>query len=142
MPIPDPSRILSFERRDDMTALASELVKRVNEDTRRIRAIEQRMDRMENSISALQDSTLNHLNELKIFMEKMTDRLVLLSEKLVSIENEILRVNKDLSKTATKREFKEIETYMELINPVTAKYVTKDEMERYVSLKIPKVKKA
>ncbi|MBI2084107.1 MAG: hypothetical protein HYT70_00630 [Candidatus Aenigmarchaeota archaeon] len=142
MAIPDPTRILQFEQHGDITRLAEELVKRLNENTRRIRIVEQRMDRMDNSINALEDNTLNQLNDLKMFLEKITDRLVSLSEKLVGIESEILRLSKELSKTATKREFKEIETYMELINPVTAKYVTKDEMERYISLKIPKAKKA
>lgn len=141
MAIPDPARIF-FERHDDTKALISELIKRVNEDTRRIRIIEQRIDRIESSVSSIQEDSLNQINELKLSLEKMTNKLSSISEKLANIESEILRLSKELSKTATKRELKQMETFIDLINPITAKFVTRDEMEKFVNEKIPKNKKA
>ncbi|MBI2542834.1 MAG: hypothetical protein HYW24_01485 [Candidatus Aenigmarchaeota archaeon] len=134
---------LPFERQDDnVKALISELVKRINEDARRIRVVEQRMDRLDNSISALQDDTLTQLSDLKVFLDKINNKIITMSEKLVGIESEILRLNKELTKTATKRELKEMETFIDLVNPITSKFATRDEVERMIQDKLAKSKKA
>ncbi|MEK6909553.1 MAG: hypothetical protein AABW61_00575 [Candidatus Aenigmatarchaeota archaeon] len=134
---------LPFERHgEEEGKLTAELVKRLNEDTRRIRIVEQRIDRLENSIDTLQENALTQLNDLKLALEKINNKIVSVSEKLVSIEGEILRLGKEISKTATKRELKQMETFIDLINPITAKFVTKDEVERMIDYKTPKNKKA
>ena len=134
---------LPFERHgEEEGKLTAELVKRLNEDTRRIRIIEQRIDRLENSIDTLQENALTQLNDLKLALEKINNKIVSVSEKLVSIEGEILRLSKEISKTATKRELKQMETFIDLINPITAKFVTKDEIERMIDYRMPKNKKA
>ena len=133
---------LPFERHDDEKQVTSEIVKRINEDTRRIRIIEQRVDRLENSIESVQESTLTQLNDLKLSLQKINDKIVSASEKLMSIEGEILRLSKELSKTATKRDLRQMETFVDLINPITAKFATKDEVERMIENRMPRIKKA
>lgn len=134
---------LPFEKHgEDESKLTAELVKRVNEDVRRIRIIEQRVDRVENSLESIQENTLTQLNDLKLALEKINNKIVSVSEKLVNIEGEILRLSKELSKTATKRELKQMETFIDLINPITAKFATKDEVERMIDNRTPKNKKA
>ncbi len=134
---------LPFERHDEEERkLTAELVKRINEDTRRIRIIEQRVDRLESSIESVQENTLTQLNDLKLSLEKISDKIVSVSEKLINIEGEILRLSKELSRTATKRELKQMETFIDLINPITAKFTTKDEVEKMIENKIPRIKKA
>jgi hypothetical protein len=39
-------------------------------------------------------------------------------------------VNKELSKTALKSDVKKIETFIDVVNPITAKFVTRDELDR------------
>ena len=134
---------LPFERHgEEEEKLSAELVKRMNESTRRIRIIEQRVDRVESSIESIQGNTLTQLNDLKFALEKIANRIVTVSEKLINIEGEILRLSKELSKTATKRELKQMEIFIDLINPITAKFATKDEVEKMIDNKLPRVKKA
>lgn len=132
---------LPFEKHDDKN-LGAELVTRMNDSTRRIRIIEQRIDRLENSIEALQENTLTQLNDLRLSLDKINDKFASVSEKLLNIEGEILRISKELSKSATKRELKQMETFIELINPITAKFATKDEVEKMIDNKMPRIKKA
>ncbi len=133
---------LPFERDDkESKELTGEVIKRVNDSERRVRIIEQRIDRLENSIGALQDNSLTQINDLKLTLEKITNKLSSINEKLMGIETEILRVSKEISKSATKRELKQIETFMELTNPVTAKFVTRDEMETAFENRLAKFKK-
>ncbi len=114
----------------DIKSLATELVKRINEDTRRIRSLEQRMEKNENTMRGLEDSNLAQLNELKLGLEKIGDRILKTSDRLESIENEILRLNKELGKTASKMDVKQMESFIDLVNPITSRFVTKDEMDR------------
>ncbi len=132
---------LPFEKHDDKN-LGAELVTRMNDSTRRIRIIEQRIDRLENSIEALQENALTQLNDLRLSLDKINDKFASVSEKLLNIEGEILRISKELSKSATKRELKQMETFIELINPITAKFATKDEVEKMIDNKMPRIKKA
>jgi hypothetical protein len=55
-----------------------------------------------------------------------------LAEKLNALENEIQRIDKELMKTAKKSDIKQIEGFIDLINPITSSFVTKQELESYV----------
>jgi len=113
----------------------NEIVRRLNEDVRRIRDLETRMDRMDSTISTLEETVLNQLNDLKIDFEKVVNKINSVAERLNQIENEIVRLNKELNKAATKADVKKIETYVEILNPITSKFVTREELERLLEEK-------
>ncbi|MEM5882746.1 MAG: hypothetical protein QXQ77_00700 [Candidatus Aenigmatarchaeota archaeon] len=110
--------------------IINEIVRRLNESERRIRDVEIRMERIEASLSTIEEKLLNQLNDLKIDITKLEKKIESFVEKVNFYENEILRLSKELSKTATKTDLKKIETYVEIFNPVTSKFVTREEMER------------
>jgi hypothetical protein len=115
-----------------MRVLATELVKRVNDETRRIRLAEQRLDRFEADMSNLEGTIAAHAAEMKAQMDLLTKSLKGLSDRMMVMENAMERVEKELAKRATKAEFKQIESYMNLMSPITSKFVTKEEMERAI----------
>ncbi len=122
--------------------LISELVKRINDDTRRIRLLEQRVDRTDTNIGSLEENALSQLNDLKIGIERISDKILQLSEKFSRLENEIAKLNKEFGKTATKVEVKQLESFIDLINPVTSKFITKDELERRFEERLIRPRKA
>lgn len=130
------------EKAVDVKIITSELMRRINEGSRRIRLLEQRMDRIDDSFSSLEDRALNQLDDLKLGIERLSDKILKLTDKLNGIENEIAKVNKGLSKTASKAELKQLETFVNIVNPITSKFVTKDELERRLEEKIEKPKRA
>jgi predicted nucleic acid-binding Zn-ribbon protein len=111
----------------DIRILTSELVKRLNEDTRRIRTLEQRMERFEVSLNALEENFETQMQEIKKTMEQINTGIKSISEKIVFFENEFQRVNKELEKRATKMEVKEIQNYMSLMGSINTKFATKEE---------------
>ncbi|MGC8812352.1 MAG: hypothetical protein ACP5O8_02080 [Candidatus Aenigmatarchaeota archaeon] len=121
---------MAEERPISIRPIINEIVRRLNESERRIRDVEMRIDRMETSFSTIEEKMLNQLNDLKIDITKLGKKIEGLVEKLNLYESEILRLNKELAKTASKAELKKIETYVEILNPVTSKFVTREEMER------------
>lgn len=119
----------------DVRVLTSELVKRMNEDTRRIRVMEQRADRIEMSLSSLEEGIEDQMSEMKSNIEKLSVNIKTISDKLIVLESEISKIVKDLSKKATRSDVKELESYISLMNPITSTFVTKEEMEKTIEEK-------
>ncbi|MBS3054884.1 MAG: hypothetical protein J4452_00120 [Candidatus Aenigmarchaeota archaeon] len=122
---------MAFEKPNtEINAISSELVRRLNENSRRLRIMEQKIDKLESSMDLLEDNTLNQMNDMKIGLERIATKITALGDKLTSIETDMARINKELGRTATKAEVKQLETFIDLVNPITAKFVTKGELER------------
>lgn len=113
-------------------ALLNEIVRRLNEYSRRIRLLEQRADRSLTNLHALEENVLNQMNELRIKFERVNTKLSEIVGKLDLLEGEIEKTNTKLEKTVTKSELKEIQTFIEVLNPITSKFVTKDELARAI----------
>ena len=117
----------------DIQLLSNELIRRINEDTRRIKAIEQEVERLESTSSTLEETLLTQMNDIKITLDKISQKITNVAERLNAIDTEVLRMNKEIGKTATKSEVKQLETFIDLVNPITAKFVTKEELERVLA---------
>jgi len=122
----------------DIASITNEMVRRLNEYSNRIKNIEQRLDRVENRVSGIEETVLNQMGDLKVGLERMSQKISLISDKLTTIENEMMRINKDLSKAALKSDIKTIETFIDIVNPVTAKFVTRDELDRALEERMKK----
>ena len=116
--------------KSDVKSVVTELVRRINEDERRVRASEQRIERIETSFSTLEERVLTQLGDLKIGLERIGNKIYAVSDKMIALEADISRINKELGKVASKSEVKQLETYLEIVNPITSKFVTKGELER------------
>jgi predicted nucleic acid-binding Zn-ribbon protein len=120
-----------FEKQPtELTALSSELVRRLNENSRRIRLLEEKISKTEAAMDSLQQTAINQMNDLKINLDRIVAKMNGISEKLNEMQNETMRLNKEVGRAATKAEVKQLETFIDLVNPITSKFVTKDELER------------
>ena len=132
---------LSFEKEqtpEDVRIATSEMVRRLNEASRRVKAVEQRMDKIESDLETLEDTALGQMNDIKVNLERILTKIGDVSNRLNVLESDIVRINKDLGKAATKAEIKQIETFIDIVNPITSKFVTRDELERVFEEKLKK----
>jgi chromosome segregation ATPase len=116
-------------------AISGEIVRRLNEYNNRIRGLELKFERLENRVGEIEETVLNQLGSLKIGIERLSQKISSVSDRLANIENEILRINKELGKTALKSDVKKIESFIDVVNPITSKFVTRDEVERMLEEK-------
>lgn len=121
---------MAIEKQEEVKRALTEVVNRINEDRRRIRLIEQNIDRVESSINALESSLLAQISDLKVSIERVRNELAENSNKFIGVESEVARLGKLVGKSATKLELKQVESFIDLVNPVTSKFVTKDELDR------------
>ncbi len=129
---------MPFEKSTDIKKTLVEIINRINEDRRRIRLIEQNIDRVENSISSLEQNFLTQSGDVKIAIDRLNNKLLDITNKLSVVESEITRLDKAVKKAATKVELKQLESFIDLVNPITSKFVTKDELKREIEDMIKK----
>jgi hypothetical protein len=59
-------------------------------------------------------------------------------KNLSELRTEMMRINKDIDRTAKKSEVKELESMLDLYSPIKSKFTTKDEVERLIDEKLSK----
>jgi len=117
---------------DDMQTFGTEIANRINTNTRRIRTIEQRLTGVELRIGALEEKIIYEIDKLRKSFEQISVDIKAVTDNLSEIRSEILKINKNLDKTAKKAEVKELETLLDIYNPVKSRFTTKDEVVRIV----------
>jgi uncharacterized protein (DUF342 family) len=116
----------------DVQAILTELVRRENESSRRLRALEERSSLAEMRASTLQDLFLKLSEEKKTFNEKLNERLINIENSILRIDNEMVKINKNLEKMAKRTELKELENMLSFFSPMKTNFVTKDEVNRMI----------
>ncbi len=120
----------------DMQTFGSEIANRVNTDTRRIRTLEQRLVGAEQRIGALEEKIIDEIDNLRKSFDQISIDIKTLTSNLSEIHSEILKINKNLDKTAKKAELKELETLLDIYNPIKSRFTTKDEVVRMIEDKL------
>ena len=121
---------MTLDKNDSPGNIVNEIVKRINEDRRRIKLLEQKLERMESSISALEEVSMSQMSDIKITLERINNKIEDVSLRFNKIEGDINNVKRVLAKGATKLELKQLESFIDLVNPITSRFITKDELDR------------
>ncbi len=97
--------------------IISELVRRSNEDTRRLRALEQRMDALETRLASIEDTSLDKTRKSHMHFTQLDEATKRLNEEMITIKNTLDKINKQIASFARKRDIKEIERMLDLMTP-------------------------
>ena len=109
--------------------IMQELVRRSNEDSRRLRTIEQRLDGMEARLVALEDSLLEKTKKMNSKVAELESSIRLVSDEMLMVKTSLDRITRQLSTFARKQDLKEIEHMFELLNPIRQEFITKDQLD-------------
>lgn len=123
----------------DEKALISEVVRRMNESSIRIKDLDSRTSRIERDFALISESTTKKFEEFKSQFKEISKKISEISENLTGISNEVIKVRKELENAATKTEVKELGKFIELITPMTTRFVTRSELESILEEKLKKV---
>ena len=123
----------------DVQAILNEIIRRENEDSRRLRALEERDSLIENRIDTVESTILKFTEERKGINEKSEIKWDEVEKNQLRIDNEILRINKILEKVAKRAELKEIENLISIYNPIKSNFITREEAERIVEERLKNV---
>lgn len=130
-----------FERKrpQNFAPINAEIARSTNDNTRRIRVLEQNLESSRNRISSLEERMIDEMGDIKKWMDQLSIDTKEISKDLKNIRAEMLRINKELEKTARKSEVRELESLMDLYSPIKSHFVTKDEVARILERELNKV---
>ncbi len=117
---------------ENFQVILQELVRRSNEETRRMRNIEQRLDTLEDRLNVLIDSTNERTKRTNAKMAEMDVGIRAVLNDMANVKANLDRITRSMAKFAQKRDLKEIEKMLELISPLRQGFVTKNELEEEI----------
>ena len=95
-----------------------ELVRRTNEDTRRLRDMEERLLSLEEKANALEESYIEKIRKISSRFTDMEAAIRNLGDELAVLKNSLERVNKQMETVARKKDIREIEKMFDLLSPM------------------------
>jgi ABC-type transporter Mla subunit MlaD len=108
----------------------NEVIERVNNDTQRLRLLEQSSESLLSRINSLEQAMLQARREMqKAFLDTNT-RLDLINDRLSKTENTTKEVVNHMKKLVTETRVKELENLVDIYNPVKSSFVTKEELQK------------
>ena len=100
--------------------VVNEIVGRVNDNTKRLRLLEQREKLLTSRISSMDESMITRLESLDKAGKDLDARITALDEKVTTVHNTLKEVVKQLQFLVKRSEMKKLEEKMRLFEPVIA----------------------
>ena len=112
---------------DKYQLIIQELVRRSNDEIRRLRELEQRIQIVENRSNTLENIFLEKTKKYEKKLAELDIAIKEFNDEVSRMKGIIDKVNKQMNKLARKREIRELEKMLELLTPEKG-YVLKKEV--------------
>ncbi len=122
-------------------AIINEIVDRVNDDTRRLRVLEQEHDITTTRMNTIEKNVLDVSKELQKEIASVRQEIKKHKEQTARLENTVKEIIKEIKQLATNAKISELEELIELYNPIKSSFVTREEVERMIDKKLINRKK-
>lgn len=123
---------MAAERTD---IILQELVRRANEEGRRLRALEQRLQAVETRLDTIEDLNLKNKREIGAKFSQVSASIKSINDEIIKLKNNLDKINKQITRLARKADVKELEKMFELLNPIRQQFVTRKELEELINSK-------
>jgi uncharacterized protein (DUF3084 family) len=107
--------------------IINEIVGRVNDNTKRLRILEQRERLLTSRISSTDESVYQKINDLESSLKELSSKLASQDERIAGVENRLKEVVKQLQYMATKSEVKKLDEKLRLFDPLKSQVGTSGE---------------
>jgi predicted transcriptional regulator YheO len=110
----------------------------LNELNRRVRMMEIKMDKIEERLVALEKALEQMQTDFRIMKDLNEKKILDIKNEISALNEKIETISKKSEQFVTKTEFQKIKMFIDIVNPLTSSFVTKDELES----KIDELKKS
>jgi len=98
--------------------ILKELVRRSNDETRRIRDLEKRFQTLEEKTSSIEGIFLEKMKKINSKFIEIEADIKNIGDDLLMIKTNLEKINRQMGRFAMKRDIKEIERMFDLLSPV------------------------
>ena len=113
--------------------ILNDVIERVNNDTQRLRLLEQSSESLLSRINSLEQAMLQARRDMQKALLDTNTRLDSLDDRMSKSENTTKEVVSHMKKLVTETRVKEIENLVDIYNPVKSSFVTKEELQKVLS---------
>jgi len=114
---------------DKGTKVMTNIINRVNENIRRLRIMEQKMEAIDARIDSAEQNIMGQTKNFQKSLEERDMKMTEVDERLMGLETTTKEILKQLRMVATKSKVEELKELIEIYNPLKSSFVTKEELE-------------
>ncbi|MCX6814433.1 MAG: hypothetical protein NTY20_02185 [Candidatus Aenigmarchaeota archaeon] len=123
-----------------INTILNDVIQRVNDDTQRLRILEQSSESLTSRMNSLEQGMLQNRREFQKAFSDINDGITSLDDRLTKLENTMKEVINHVKKLVTESQLKELQNLIEIYNPVKSNFVTKEEMEKFINERLSREK--
>ena len=122
---------MATDKKDEIT---NEIIKRQNDNIRRIRVTEEALRNNDVRINSIEQRYLQETKKIYDKLKELEKRLkdIEIQQKTTEVQQDMFK--KSTKKFATQNDLNQIKNYIELINQMLSKYITNKELQYYLSV--------
>ncbi|NOR85238.1 hypothetical protein GQ473_03910 [archaeon] len=132
---------MKLNAQETPNSILNEVSRRLNDNTRRIRVLEEKILNIDSRVNTIEQNVINATKQINTGKQETDNELKELLDRLANFEIDIQTMKKTMKKTVTHGELKEINNYIELINPITTKFITKKELLDIIENRVTDISK-
>ncbi len=110
--------------------MINKIVDRVNDFNRRVRNLEEKIRNLNARVQTLDDTILEKTEDLQNDIDDLEEEMSEVRDRVANMEVDISEINKEKRKFVKSQELEEMENYMDLMNPLQAGFITKNEAKK------------
>ena len=124
------------ESKKTLKTIIRELVDRTNSDTARIRVLEQDMNSIKSRNDSFEQAILAQRKQTDKLIAELNSRLEKANKRSMQIESTLKEMINEIKRLATTSKIKELETLVDIYNPLKSQFITKQEAERMIERRL------
>ena len=133
--------VLSKQPKKTLRTIIRELVERTNTDAGRIRILEQESDIVKSRTDSVEQTMIGQKKATDKALMDLDKRIEKMNKRTVQIESTLKELIKEIKKLATTSKISELETLVDIYNPLKSQFITKEEAERMIERKMGESRK-
>lgn len=114
----------------NVQAVIAELIRRFNDNSKRLRLVEQKITGVGSTLSNIDQNVVEQLKQAKSTSDKLNAKIDELSARISKVEDDARKLTKLMERAATKTELREIQGFIDLINPIKSEFITISEVRK------------
>ena len=124
------------DKKRTVQSVINELVERTNNNTQRLRVLEERTESMDSRITVAEKDMLSDKTELRKMVEELEKKLAASEEKAGTLESTIKEMVNHMKHLATTADIRGLQELVDIYNPLKSNFLTKEEAEHMIEEKI------
>lgn len=121
--------------------ILNELVERTNSNIRRLRVLEQNMDASKSRVNTVEKTAQEESERVKKEVGELDSRIKEESERIIKLELTLKDVINQLKRSVSTSKLKELESLIDVFNPLKSEFVTREEVENLIEERLGESKR-